>query len=394
MVQSKQALNGSVELYSNLPRGSLYIKFRLILLNKQDPGYLKIISDQVKYMLCGKAFIRKFYFLFVFIFIVSVIPMYVNAGLTSFVSGIFGKNSVTKNQIFVNSQNMVLLRAVLNIDPNPAKGGGGITIVEGSSLLPDSGPSGTIANIEENSNSSGEISLYVVRDGDSISQIAKMFGVTSNTIVWANDIKSRSIIRKGQTLVILPVSGVRHTVRKGETLKKIAKKYKGDFGEIIKFNGFSENTILAVGDVVIIPDGEITVSKYKYRKSSKRTVRGTNVPSYSGYYIRPINGGRKSQGLHGYNAVDLAVSYGTPIFASASGDVIISKNYGWNGGYGKYIVIRHSNSTQTLYSHNSRNIVRVGQNVVQGQVIGYIGSTGKSTGNHVHFEIRGAKNPF
>jgi len=343
-------------------------------------------------MLQSKAFIRKFYFLFVFIFIISVIPMYANAGFVSFVSGIFGKNSVAKDKISVNSQNMVLLRAVLNIDPNPAKGGGGITIVEGSSLLPDSGPSGTIANIEENSNSSDQISLYVVRDGDSISQIAKMFGVTSNTIVWANDVKRGSIINEGQTLVILPISGVRHTVKKGETLKSITKKYKGNFNEILDFNGLSKNPVLFVGDVVIIPDGEISAPKYK--SSSRKVVRGTNVPSYRGYYIRPINGGRKSQRLHGYNAVDLAVSYGTPIFASASGKVIISKNSGWNGGYGNYVVVRHPNNTQTLYAHNSRNIVSIGQNVVQGQIVGYIGSTGKSTGNHVHFEIRGAKNPF
>ncbi len=326
------------------------------------------------------------------ILIMSVSPMYANAGLLSFVSGIFEKNSNIKNERSLNSQNMALLHAALNIDPNPAKGGGDITIVEGSSLLPDSGPSGTIADIEENIASSGEISLYVVRSGDSISQIAKMFGVTSNTIVWANDVKRGSVIHKGQTLIILPVSGVRHTVRKGETIKSITKKYKGSFNEILDFNGLSKESIISVGDIVIIPDGEISTPRYK--SSSRKVVRGTNVPSYRGYYIRPINGGRKSQGLHGYNAVDLAVSYGTPIFAAASGKVIISKNKGWNGGYGKYVAIRHPNGTQTLYSHASRNIVSVGQTVVQGQIIGYVGSTGKSTGNHVHFEIRGARNPF
>jgi LysM repeat protein len=346
----------------------------------------------VKYVLKNKAFIKKLCFILIPVFMMLYSPIHANAGILSFVSGMFEQKHEIKDAKDLNSQNMALLHAALNIDPNPAKGGGDITIVEGTSLLPDSGPSGTIADVKENTNSSDSISLYVVRDGDSISQIAKMFGVSSNTIVWANDVKRGSVIHKGQTLVILPVSGVRHTVKKGETLKSIAKKYKGNFNEILDFNGFSKNSIISVGDIVIIPDGEISAPRY--RSSSRKVVRGTNVPSYKGYYIRPINGGRKSQGLHGYNAVDLAAPYGTPIFASASGRVIISKSGGWNGGYGNYIVIRHPNGTQTLYSHSSRNIVSVGQNVVQGQVIAYIGSTGKSTGNHVHFEIRGARNPF
>ena len=74
--------------------------------------------------------------------------------------------------------------------------------------------------------------------------------------------------------------------------------------------------------------------------------------------------------------------------------MIISREGGWNGGYGNYIVIKHGNGTQTLYAHNSRNVVKEGQTVTRGQLIGYVGSTGKSTGSHVHFEIRGAKNPF
>jgi len=110
--------------------------------------------------------------------------------------------------------------------------------------------------------------------------------------------------------------------------------------------------------------------------------------------MRPISGGQKSQGLHGYNGVDLDTYGGAPIFAAANGKVIISKSSGWNGGYGKYVVISHGNGTQTLYAHNSQNIVYPGQNVVKGQVIGYIGSTGRSTGSHLHFEVRGAQNPF
>lgn len=316
--------------------------------------------------------------------------MTAQASFFSFFAEILGINSNRIVSHNTNSQTMQLLQAALNYDPNPSKGGGDITIVDDSALLPDSGPSGTLVNIEEGQ-TSDQISIYVVREGDSLSQIAKIFNVSVNTIIWSNDIKRGSLITPGQILTILPITGVEHTVKSGETIVGITKKYKGDLDEILQYNDLTRDSKLAIGDVIIIPDGEIALSVYSGGAS---VVKGTNGPTYSGYYIRPINGGKKSQGLHGYNAVDLASSYGTPILASASGQVIINRSYGWNGGYGKYVVIRHDNGTQTLYAHNSRNIVSQGQYVVQGQVIGYIGSTGKSTGSHVHFEIRGAKNPF
>jgi len=320
-------------------------------------------------------------------------PYSAQAGFFSFVGGLFGgKEDVVTEVRDTNSQNMALLQAALNSDPNPSKGGGDITIIGDRALLPDSGPSGTLAQVEEESLSSDQISIYVVRDGDSLSQIAKMFGVSTNTIIWANDIKRGDLIKEGQNLVILPISGVRYVVKKGDTLKSIAKKYKGDITEIQEYNGLTEDSKLAIGEIVVIPDGEMALPKYSSSRSY--TVRGTNVPSYSGYYLNPVSVGRKSQNLHGYNAVDLAAPVGTPILASASGDIIISRSYGWNGGYGQYVVVRHPNGTQTLYSHMSKNIVKAGWHVVKGQVIGYVGSTGKSTGPHLHFEIRGAKNPF
>lgn len=111
--------------------------------------------------------------------------------------------------------------------------------------------------------------------------------------------------------------------------------------------------------------------------------------------MRPVSGGVRTQGIHGYNGVDLASAYGAPIYAAAAGEVIIShSDGGWNGGYGNYVVIRHDNGTQSLYAHNSSNAVSVGETVTQGQVIGYMGATGKATGTHLHFEIRGATNPF
>lgn len=314
-----------------------------------------------------------------------------HGGVFSFVANIFtSKLAVSIEVTEFNSQTIPLLRAAQHYDPNPSKGGGDITIVDGSALLSETGPSGTMANIEDQP-VSDQISIYVVREGDSLSQIADMFGVSTNTIIWANDIKRGSHIQSGQTLVILPITGVRYTVKSGDTLRSIAKKYKGDLDEIVAYNDIGADTSLAVGQIVIIPDGEIAAPKYT---GSTSIARGTSGPVYSGYYINPLPGGTKTQRLHGYNAVDIGASAGSAILASAPGTVIISKSFGWNGGYGKYIVIRHNNGTQTLYSHNSQNITYPGQNVVQGQVIGYVGSTGKSTGPHVHFEIRGAYNPF
>ena len=333
-------------------------------------------------------------------------PSIGNAGVFSLFTGWF-ENNVEKVVVLVdndyNSQNMALLHTFINSKPNLAQGGGGITIVDDSALSSEVGPSGTMANIRELSNTD-RIATYIVREGDTLGQIAEMFGVSVGTIIWSNDIKQGDLIRNGQVLSILPISGVNHKVVKGETLASIVKKYQGDLKETRQYNDLLNDDTLAVGDEIVIPGGvdalptTITKATSSLAQSilrNQQNVRGTGGPDYGSYYIRPISGGIISQDLHGYNAIDFAAPKGTPIVAAASGEVIISKDNGyWNGGYGNYIVIKHDNGTQTLYAHNSSNIVWVGYRVVQGQVIGYLGSTGRSTGPHVHFEVRGAKNPF
>ena len=322
-------------------------------------------------------------------------PFVANAGVFSLMSGFLHKDVVASVvESISNSQNMALLKASVSFNPNPSVGGGGTTI-DGFALVAESGPVGTMANIVERPNSD-RIATYVVRKGDTLGQIANMFGVSIGTIFWSNDIKSGDLIKEGQILSILPISGIEYTVKKGDTLANIVKKYKGDLRETQQYNAFSDNVILTVGGKVIIPGGKAPLPKISKGTTIRyNPLRGAGGPEYVGYYIRPIVGGRISQGLHGYNAIDFASPSGTPILASASGEVIISKANGyWNGGYGNYIVIKHNNGTQTLYAHNSSNIVWGGYHVVQGQVIGYVGSVGNSTGPHVHFEVRGAKNPF
>lgn len=283
------------------------------------------------------------------------------------------------------------LRAAVNLDPNPAKGGGDIAVVDDVALMAETGPEGTIADIEDSGASNGQISLYVVRKGDKLAEIAKTFGVSVNTIVWANDL-GKSGIKPGQTLVILPISGVKHTVQKGETLASIVKKYKGDLDEVMSYNGFEKGVQLAIGDEIIIPYGIETQAPLPTAVTSR--LRGANGPDIAGYFMRPVSGGRKTQGLHGYNGIDIGIPVGSPVMASADGVVVVARTSGWNGGYGLYVAIQHPNGTQTVYGHLSQVSVSVGQPVSQGQVIGLSGNTGRSTGAHLHFEIRGAKNPF
>lgn len=254
----------------------------------------------------------------------------------------------------------------------------------------------TVVGINNPSSEAGDNSInrtrtitYEVQPGDVPATIASSFGISTNTVLWANNLKDGSYIHPGDKLVILPVTGVFHKVKNGETVATIAKLYKADPQKIIVFNGLPADGAIKAGEQIIVPDGKISPPA-----TTKKTKYAVNYPDISGYFMRPMSGGRKSQGLHPHNAVDLANSCGTPVYASATGIVGLADNRGWNGGYGKYIKINHPNRTATLYSHLSSLTVGNGESVSQGQIIGYIGSTGRSSGCHLHFEVYGAANPF
>lgn len=318
----------------------------------------------------------------------ALYPFHARAGIIDDVRSLFrGKAEASVSDTHLSSvQMMPLPKPAMNVDPMSAKGGGDLVIVDETALLPEEGPAGTIADIEKPKNST--ISLYVVREGDTLSAISQIYGVPVNTILWANNLPANGRIKVGQTLTILPIAGVKYTVQKGDTLASVAKRFKGDADEIASYNGILDT--LAVGTEIIIPDGELAVST-----PATSVKKASAASSYAGFYMRPLVGGVRTQGVHGYNGVDLAAPVGTPILAAADGEVIVARGSGWNGGYGQYVVIRHSNGTQTLYAHASSVIVGVGQRVAQGQVVAYVGNTGKSTGPHLHFEIRGGpRNPF
>jgi murein DD-endopeptidase MepM/ murein hydrolase activator NlpD len=300
-------------------------------------------------------------------------------------------------QTETNSQNIDLLEPIKTINEATSSPSGEIetTITGGNAVLSETGPLGTIADIKENPAPSDLISVYTVHSGDTLEAIAKMYNVSVNTLRWANDLKKGSTLKAGETLVILPITGIQHIVKKGETIKGLAKKYNGNFEEIVAYNDLNPEKGLTIGETIIIPDGEETTIVSSTKPSTKLPAKYTG-PSYSGYYLKPVTNYRRTQGLHGYlrNAIDMAAPVGTPIYASAEGKVIIAKSSGWNSGYGNYIVISHPNGTQTLYAHLSSLKVGVGQRVNKGETIGGMGSTGKSTGSHLHFEVRGAANPF
>ena len=314
-----------------------------------------------------------------------------------------------------NSQRMDLLQPAGNADPSQSDAPA--IQADNSALAATVGPVGTGSDVVQAAASS-QVSVYTVHSGDTLSGIAAMFGVSVNTILWANDIKN-GVIHEGDQLVILPVNGIEHTVAKGETIASLAATYHADAQNIASYNGLPPDGSLAVGTQIMIPDGTLSApiapkattppAKNKGKKGSPavhpHTVHGAPTSSFEpylggsgpalpGYFSWPVAGGQITQGLHGWNAVDIGASRGTPIYAAAAGTVIVARSGGWNGGYGSYVVVSHPNGTQTLYAHMSEVMASIGEQVSQGETLGLVGATGKATGAHLHFEVRGAANPF
>lgn len=289
-----------------------------------------------------------------------------------------------------NSQTLSLLSPKLRPSVDGPTGGREEIIVEGEALVANVRPTKDAETDKIISASDRDISVYTVRDGDTIGTIAEMFDISPNTIRWANDIDVKGTIKPGQDLVILPIAGVKHKVAKGQTIEGIAKLYKGDAREIRIFNGIEEGEGLTVGEEIIIPEGE-KAEEPKVAKKSSGSKAAPSKEVAKGYYIRPVVG-IKTQGPHGgFKGIDIGAKTGTPVYAMAGGTVIIAKGNGaWNGGYGNYVVVSHENGTQTLYAHLSRVDTSAGKKVSQGEVIGAVGNTGRSTGPHLHFEVRGA----
>jgi len=335
------------------------------------------------------------------------IPTLAYAGVFSFLGGLSFAHAESKNYTVLNSQNIGLLEVKLDeqkVVNLQSFGGPRVAIASDGALIPEFSPYSFDYEIAEVTSTSGQIVIYQVQHGDTISEIAERYSISTNTIKWANGIKKGGSIREGQDLVLLPITGIQVEIKSGDTISTIASKYSADAEEIANYNGFDIDEKLAVGEKIIIPDGELgaestVIKEIKITKKTKNPTSQVKETASSdvvakrkeleAYFIRPVDG-VVSQGKHGpFEGFDIANKTGTPIYAMADGVAVISKSTGWNGGYGQYIVIRHGNKTQTLYGHLSKNDIVAGQKVTQGQKIGELGSTGRSTGPHLHYEVRG-----
>jgi LysM repeat protein len=308
-----------------------------------------------------------------------------------------------------NSQNMPLLTSNLAMISDKEEMMAGVNIVSDNAMVPAVGALGVSNGTDPLPDLLPENSVYVVRKGDSLSQIAEMYGVSANTVLWANDMKKGDKISEGDVLVILPVSGVEHSVTKGQTLQSIAKLYKADAGDIALFNEIAIDSSLNIGDKLLIPDGEMMDEGGDRPTANLKATETKDIKYYAtsflknlvGYFINPVPTGHKTQGLHGpgMRGIDIGAPTGTNLYASASGVVIATKTgctVGYSrcgGGYGNMVQIQHPNGTKTLYGHMSKVFVPMGTKVERGDVIGLVGNTGHSTGPHVHFEVFNAKNP-
>jgi murein DD-endopeptidase MepM/ murein hydrolase activator NlpD len=242
-----------------------------------------------------------------------------------------------------------------------------------------------------------EVEKYVVQDGDVLGAISEKYGLSLSSLLWANGLSFRSTIRPGQELTIPPIDGVLYTVKKGDTINKIASTYDSDTEKILAFNSLASADSLTVGAQIMIPDGQPPAPP-----AAPRTAPLTSLftPSYSGtsstdtgsvHFIWPTEGyvitqyfGHLESWGSPHTGLDIDGNYKTHSFAAADGVVIFS---GWRNGYGNCVEIDHGNGYVTRYAHHSKNVVSKGDVVTAGQIIANTGTTGWSSGTHLHFEV-------
>lgn len=270
------------------------------------------------------------------------------------------------------------------IDSDVTVGGDGaqFIVVGEDSLLSTNNPLSNVVPTREGA------MIYKVQRGDTLSRIAANFGISLNTLLWANENIQKTGLVPGKEVIVLPINGVLHHIQENESLSSIAGQYGISVQRILNANpSFVPSKIETVASI-IIPDAKPI--------QSSRLTSTTDLPNLPGYFSIPTTGWNWGR-LHIYNAVDIANACGTPIYSAAEGLVVESAKSGWNFGYGNYILIEHPNGAKTRYAHIEKNLVSVGDYVAKGDEIALIGNTGQThgpTGCHLHFEIYGARNPF
>lgn len=226
-----------------------------------------------------------------------------------------------------------------------------------------------------------EVIAYEVVKGDTLIGIAEKYGISLATITANNQIENPNLILVGQWLYFPPVSGLVYTVRAGDNLKVLAKKYEVEWESIWFANSLITDSLLP-GSQLIIPGAKLPAPRVS--TSLSRSEKGAN-PKLAWPFFGPITSyyGIRKGSFH--RGIDISGKTGAPIYAAAAGTVTSA---GWGGTYGYMVQLQHQYGTCTLYAHASKLCVTEGDWVAQGDVIAYLGSTGKSTGPHLHFELR------
>ncbi|PJA92279.1 hypothetical protein CO134_00925 [Candidatus Kuenenbacteria bacterium CG_4_9_14_3_um_filter_39_14] len=261
-----------------------------------------------------------------------------------------------------------------------------IALSQGGQALiqPTATPFGNDTNNEDSTAAPArkEIQIYLVQSGDTISGIAKKFGISINTILWENNLSLSSYINPGDKLNILPVTGIAYVIQSGDTLSAIAKKYGTTIEKILASNNLESAGSIKARQKIIIPDGQLGYSAPARTRSIYASSSGALSANN---FLWPSNSKRITQYYSWRHlAIDIGAQLGTPIYAARAGRI---ERAGWSTGYGYNIIINHGGGVKTLYAHASKLYVQHGDQVEQGEIIGAIGSSGWSTGPHVHFEI-------
>jgi len=225
-------------------------------------------------------------------------------------------------------------------------------------------------------------SKYTVRSGDTIESITYKFGLRSiSTLIAANEIKNVRTLRAGQKLIIPSQDGLIHSIKSGESLISLSVKYHVSVEDLLDTNDLTSD-ILSIGQKIFIPGAKMDIDSLRNAMGETFTCPITakwRLTSHFGPRTDPISGAYTS-----HTGIDMASPKGTPIKAAMSGTVIKAA---WSNIYGHYVIIKHPNGYQSLYGHMTKYIVKLGQYVEQGTKIGYVGSTGYSTGPHLHFTV-------
>jgi murein DD-endopeptidase MepM/ murein hydrolase activator NlpD len=244
---------------------------------------------------------------------------------------------------------------------------------------------------------------YVVQSGDTLSEIAQHFGITVGTILWANTRTEFQYLRPGDQLKIPTASGVLVTVKKGDTVKALAAKYRSDEQEILRANRLAPEETLPIGIELILPGGQPPAPPVIQRQPVPSNVGNVPPPSYYPPSATPRPPNANTSGIstskllwptpshvinqyYGWRhtGLDIDGDFSSPLYAAHDGVVTAA---GWNtSGYGLMILIQ-GDGVMTRYGHSSKIFVKVGDHVKKGDVIAMMGTTGRSTGTHLHFEV-------